>query len=383
MAQDIIPATPQPPRRPEFLELDGVLPPELEFTPVTTKSGRQKFVPELQRKFIQALSITGTVRVAAEAIGMSSGQVYDLKSRPGAESLGQAWEKAIRMGGLRARDTIVDHAINGTPEYFYKDGQLVGERRHFNLRAMQWVVAHTLPHLADNPAGLAAHGGLPMSLQKLKEEWRKEWEEEATAKEAEMRARYEAEHNSAEASKARFLKKYQAKVREEYFFRAEGNQIAADFALRQLAMMEVVMDVGGICMELIREHFHSAPHGGPWSTEVSRALEDARHSAWAQAIAEATRQRARDGGEGHGADMPGAEAFGEAGQEEGQGTQAPAVIDLYPRPHAAQLARRELSGARGGGGGVAGEPAGGERCAAGGYVFAGGVNEAMLSRKSK
>lgn len=337
MAQEIIPATPQPPRRPEFLELDGILPPELEFTPVTTKSGRQKFVPELQRKFIQALSITGTVRVAAEAIGMSSGQVYDLKSRPGAESLGQAWEKAIRMGGLRARDTIVDHAINGTPEYFYKDGQLVGERRHFNLRAMQWVVAHTLPHLADNPAGLAAHGGLPMSLQKLKEEWRaefrREWEEEAAAKEAEMRALYEAEHNSAEASKARFLKKYQAKVREEYFFRAEGNQIAADFALRQLAMMEVVMDVGGICMDLIREHFHSAPHGGPWSTEVSRALEDARHSAWAQAIAEATRQRAREESEGYGADMPGAEALGGAGQEEGQSPQAPAMIALYPRPH--------------------------------------------------
>lgn len=199
MANEIIPATPQPPRRPEFLELDGTLPPELEFTPVTTKSGRQKFVPILQRKFIQALSITGSVTISAEAIGMSTGQIYDLKSRPGAESLRAAWEKAIGMGGLRARDTIVDHAINGTPEYFYKDGQLVGERRHFNLRAMQWVVAHTLPHLADNPAGLAAYGGLPMGLQKLKEEWRKEWEEEAAQKEAEMRALHAAEHNSAEA----------------------------------------------------------------------------------------------------------------------------------------------------------------------------------------
>ena len=93
------------------------------------------------------------------------------------------------------------------------------------------------------------------------------------------------------------------------------------------------MDVGGICMELIQEHFHSAPHGGPWSTEVSRALEDARHSAWAQAIAEATRQRAREEGEGYGADMPGADAFGMAAREEGQSSQAPAMIALYPRPH--------------------------------------------------
>ncbi len=333
MAQEIIPATPQPPRHPDFLELDGILQPELEFTPVTTKSGRQKFVAELQRKFIQALSITGSVTISAEAVGMSIGQVYDIKSRIGAESLCEAWEKAIRMGGFRARDTIVDHAINGTPEYFYKDGQLVGERRHFNLRAMQWVVAHTLPHLADNPAGLAAHGGLPTGLQKLKEEWRKEWEEEAAQEAAERDAAFAAAHNSHEATLTRLCQKYQAKIREEYFFRAEGNAIAADFALRQLTHIEVVMDIGGVSMELIGEHFHTAPHGGPWSTEASRALEDARHGAWAQAIAEATRQRARDGGEGYGADMPGADAFGMAEPEEGQGPQAPAMIALYPRPH--------------------------------------------------
>jgi hypothetical protein len=287
MANDIIPATPQPPRRADFLELDGILPPELEFTPVTTKSGRQKFVPELQRKFIQALSITGSVRVSAEAVGMSSGQVYDIKMRTGAESLCAAWEKAICMGGYRARDTIVDHAINGTPEYFYKDGELVGERRHFNLRAMQWVVAHTLPHLADNPAGLAAHGGLPTGLQKLKAEWRKEWEAEAAQAAATRAAEYEAAYNSQQATLARLCQKYQAKIREEYFYRQEGNAIAADFTLRQMTLLEVVMDVGGVAHEMIRQHFHTAPHGGPWTTQVSRALEDARHAAWEKASAEA------------------------------------------------------------------------------------------------
>lgn len=330
MAQDIIPATPQPPRRPDFLELDGILPPELEFTPVTTKSGRQKFVPELQRKFIQALSITGSVTISAEAVGMSIGQVYDIKSRIGAESLCEAWEKAIRMGGYRARDTIVDHAINGTPEYFYKDGELVGERRHFNLRAMQWVVAHTLPHLADNPVGLAAHGGLPTGLQKLKEQWRKEWEEEAAQEAAERDAAFAAAHDSHEATMARLCQKYQAKIREEYFFRAEGNAIAADFALRQLTHIEVVMDIGGVSMDVIREHFHTAPHGGPWSTEASRALEDARHAAWEKASAEAMRQRAREEAEaaiGQGPE-PGPE------QDGGQGITDPArpAIEPYTRP---------------------------------------------------
>ena len=88
----IIPATPQPPRRPEFLELDGILPPELEFTPVTTKSGRQKFVPELQRKFIQALSITGTVRVAAEAMRAKKLQLaVPRKIHPTFRQVQQSW----------------------------------------------------------------------------------------------------------------------------------------------------------------------------------------------------------------------------------------------------------------------------------------------------
>lgn len=261
---------------------------------------------------------------------MSIGQVYDIKSRIGAESLCEAWEKAIRMGGYRARDTIVDHAINGTPEYFYKDGELVGERRHFNLRAMQWVVAHTLPHLADNPVGLAAHGGLPTGLQKLKEQWRKEWEEEAAQEAAERDAAFAAAHDSHEATMARLCQKYQAKIREEYFFRAEGNAIAADFALRQLTHIEVVMDIGGVSMDVIREHFHTAPHGGPWSTEASRALEDARHAAWEKASAEAMRQRAREEAEaaiGQGPE-PGPE------QDGGQGITDPArlAIEPYTRP---------------------------------------------------
>lgn len=329
MAQDIIAAGADPSPRHDPLDLDGILPPELGFTPVTTKSGRQKFLPELQRKFIQALSITGSVTLSARAVGMSIGQVYGVKNGPRAESFGTAWEKAIQIGGYRARDTIVDHAINGTPEYFYKDGQLVGERRHFNLRAMQWVVTHVLPHLGEGAGGLSAQGVMPASLKKLKEAWRaecrKEWEEEAAAQEAELLARYHAEQESASATQARFLKKYEGKVREEYYFRAEGNSIAADFALRQLALLEVVMDVGGISHDLIRDHFHNAPYGGPWSTKISRALEDARHAAWAKAVEEEARHRARDAQDALPA-LPAPEA------QHAPDSAAPAPAEAYARP---------------------------------------------------
>jgi hypothetical protein len=58
MAQDIIAAGADPAPRHDPLDLDGILPPELGFTPVTTKSGRQKFLPELQlvaRDFVRHL----------------------------------------------------------------------------------------------------------------------------------------------------------------------------------------------------------------------------------------------------------------------------------------------------------------------------------------
>ncbi|MBK7163467.1 MAG: hypothetical protein IPH79_13735 [Sphingomonadales bacterium] len=338
MAQEILPPEPEPTPEPTTpFEIDPEdLPPALEFTPVPRKRIRADGLnPMRQRAFITYLSVNGSVEMSATAVGVSANSFYQLKKAEGAESFAAVWDIAIEMGARRVLDTLMDHAIHGTPEKLLKDGEVILERRKYNTRAMMWIVQQRFPELYGGNLNLSGRpaSSLPHGIQKLKEEWRKEWEEEAAAKEAEMRALHEAEHNSAEASKARFLKKYQAKVREEYFFRAEGNAIAADFALRQLAMMEVVMDVGGICMELIQEHFHSAPHGGPWSTEVSRALEDARHSAWAQAIAEATRQRARDGGEGYGADMPGADAFGVAEPEEGQGPQAPDMIALYPRPH--------------------------------------------------
>lgn len=294
---------PANPHRPEPLLLTGELPPELAFEPIITQSGRQKFVPLLQGKFIQALSITGSVTTSAAAVGMSIGQVYGVKNGPRAESFGEAWEKAIRMGAIRARDNIVDHAVNGTPEYFYKDGELVGERRHFNLRAMMWVVTHVMPHIGEGAGGLAGAGVLPQSLVKLKEQWRKEWEEEMSAeaqtKEADEAARKEAE---LQTTLDRLTRKYQAKIREEYYHRAAGNAIAADFALRQMTQLEVIMDVGGLSYNFIKNAFHKAPHGGPWSTKTSRALEDARHEAWEKESAQIERERVRDLEEGYGAE---------------------------------------------------------------------------------
>ena len=336
MAQDILPPEPEPTPTPEPAPFDidpEDLPPALEFTPVPRKRLRSNGLnPMRQRAFIACLSVNGSVEMSATAVGVSANSFYNLKRSEGAESFAAVWDTAIEMGARRVLDTLMDHAIHGTPEKLLKDGQVILERRKYNTRAMMWIVQQRFPELYGGNLNLSGRpaSSLPHGIQKLKEEWRKEWEEEAAQKAAERDAAFAAAHNSHEATMARLCQKYQAKIREEYFFRAEGNAIAADFALRQLTHIEVVMDIGGVSMELIREHFHTAPHGGPWSTEASRALEDARHGAWEKASAEAMRQRTREQAEdaiGQGPE-PGTE------QDGGQGITDPAhpAIEPYTRP---------------------------------------------------
>ena len=228
------------------------------------------------------------------------------------------------MGARRVLDTLMDHAIHGTPEKLIKNGEVILERRKYNTRAMMWIVQQRFPELYGGNLNLSGRpaSSLPHGIQKLKEEWRKEWEEEAAQKAEAARAEAEAARTDQAATIARLLQQYQAKVREEYFHRSEGNILAADFALRQLAMIEVVLDVGGASYDMIKAHFHNAPHGGPWSTPISRALEDARHEAWEKASAEAMRQRVRE------------EAEDAIGQGSTQGITDPSrpAIEPYIRP---------------------------------------------------
>ncbi len=154
------------------------LPPELDFTPVErqVQASRNTITPDRQRAFIRALAETGSVAIASKVVGNASASLYSLKLAPGAESFAAAWDKAVQRGARQIRDILVDHAINGTPEYIYKDGILVAERRAFNYRMMMWIVAHAMPEEYGMPTGLGANGGASVATQKLKAQWQKEWE---------------------------------------------------------------------------------------------------------------------------------------------------------------------------------------------------------------
>ena len=202
--QEILPPIPDrsetAPDRAEAVVLSTDLPPELEFDIIPhAPKGGQKFTPDMQRMFINALAACGSVTTSARAVSMSMGQMYYLRNRAGSESFAAAWDKAVARGARRVLDILVDQCINGTPEYIFKDGQLVAERRHFNTRSMMWIVAHHMPEMFGITGGLMHQPGNPAQLKRLKQQWQREWYEEARAKQP-----------SAEDARATILKNVDA-----------------------------------------------------------------------------------------------------------------------------------------------------------------------------
>jgi hypothetical protein len=156
------------------------LPSEFEFTPVPRRyhANKNSITADKQRAFILALAQTGSVALASKVIGNAGGSLYSLKLAAGAESFAAAWDKAIHRGAGQILDILVDHAINGAPEYIYKEGVLVAERRVFNYRMMMWIVAHHMPERFGMPSGLTAYGGSSKAVDRMKAAWRTQWEEE-------------------------------------------------------------------------------------------------------------------------------------------------------------------------------------------------------------
>lgn len=192
---------------------DITLPPELEFETIERRGGRNAVTPMKQRVFIRVLAETGRVCLAAKAAGNTPGSFYYLRNTERGQSFGAAWDRARDFGTGRVLDILLDHAINGVPEYIYKDGVLVAERRRFNHHLMMWLVAHNMPEK------YGVHGGLMHSgsdgaagaarMKRLKAEWHAEWEAEWEAKN-----RIAA---TAEETNAAILKKLKAlRIRVEY-----------------------------------------------------------------------------------------------------------------------------------------------------------------------
>jgi len=123
-----------------------------DFTPVPRKCKRHDgWTPERQRAFLEALADTGSVRLAARAINMSSEGAYYLRRQPGAEEFAAAWNAALDHGIRRLEDIALERAIHGVEVPVYSYGKLIGTRIVYNDRLLMFMLRN---RAADRfPAG--------------------------------------------------------------------------------------------------------------------------------------------------------------------------------------------------------------------------------------
>lgn len=117
----------------------------IAFESAPTRNRLAGWTADRQRTFIDMLSLTGSIGEATAAAGVSSRSAYRLRNRAGAHGFAQAWEHAQRASVVRLIAMAFDRAINGRVERFYKDGELVMERRLPSDRLLTWLLAHLDP----------------------------------------------------------------------------------------------------------------------------------------------------------------------------------------------------------------------------------------------
>jgi hypothetical protein len=118
----------------------------LSFTPVPRQRSRHDgWSAQKQADFVEALTIYGMVRPAAEKVGMNAASAYRLREADGAESFASAWDAALRIGTAQLADIAMDRAVNGIEIPHYYKGQRVGEHRWFDNKLLMFMLRHTSP----------------------------------------------------------------------------------------------------------------------------------------------------------------------------------------------------------------------------------------------
>jgi hypothetical protein len=91
--------------------------------------------------FLETLADTGLVTEAARVAAMSRDSAYSLRNRD--PVFAAAWRAAQVKARPQVADGILERSITGTVEHYYRDGVLVGERRHYE----SWLALAVLKRL--------------------------------------------------------------------------------------------------------------------------------------------------------------------------------------------------------------------------------------------
>jgi hypothetical protein len=87
------------------------------------------WTPDRIATFLETLADTGLITEAARAADMDRSGAYPLRNRD--PVFAAAWRAAQTHARRGVADALLERSITGTVEHYYRDGVLVGERRHY------------------------------------------------------------------------------------------------------------------------------------------------------------------------------------------------------------------------------------------------------------
>jgi hypothetical protein len=111
---------------------------------------------ERMAKFCETLAETGLVVDACLAAEKAVSGAYALRRRN--PVFAAAWEAALTIARERLADTLLARSIEGTVEQYFKDGELVGERRVIDNR-LGLAILRRLDRMSET--GSPLHSNLP------------------------------------------------------------------------------------------------------------------------------------------------------------------------------------------------------------------------------
>ncbi|WP_299326571.1 hypothetical protein [Parasphingopyxis sp.] len=99
------------------------------------------WTPERQRAFVVMLSPTGSVKAAADEVGLSRESAYHLRRKPEGRLFARLWDAARLIARDRLADEAMERAMNGTTETIVYHGEETGHRLRHDNRHLQWTLS--------------------------------------------------------------------------------------------------------------------------------------------------------------------------------------------------------------------------------------------------
>jgi hypothetical protein len=111
---------------------------------------------ERMAMFCGLLAETGIVGDACLAVGMSRTTAYEARRRN--PLFAAAWEEALGLARNRLADELLERSLTGCVEKYYRDGELVGEKRIVDNK-LGMAILRRLDRMVET--GIALHSNLP------------------------------------------------------------------------------------------------------------------------------------------------------------------------------------------------------------------------------